>query len=226
MNDMKPGSTPVVIVEDEPRLRQVFEEFINEAEGFYCLGSLETAEQAINEIPRMAARVVLMDIHLPGKSGIDAVKDLKRRYPELLIIMLTVHQDDEVIFQALKAGANGYLLKKSAPDELIEAIQDVMAGGAPMSTTIARKVIQFFHTQGRKSDDWQELSNREVEVLEHLSRGYTYKEISSQLGISFETVRCHVRHIYDKLQVRSRTEAVARFLNGRSRGDPNRGDSV
>lgn len=161
-------------------------------------------------VPARRPDVVLMDIRLPGMSGIDCVAELKHTLPALQVIMLTVYEDSESIFRALKAGANGYLVKSSPPSKLLEAILDVSKGGAPMSSTIARKVVQHFHLSQPASTGAEELSPREREVLDLLASGYIYKEIGEKLGIGVETVRTYVKNICEKMHVRSRLEAVAR----------------
>jgi DNA-binding NarL/FixJ family response regulator len=159
--------------------------------------------------------VLLADINLPGMSGIDLVRALKVQRPELHVLMLTVYEDAELIFSALKAGASGYLLKRAAPLELISAIEQVQAGGSPMSPTIARKVVGFFHQAEQQTSAIESLSQREKQVLELLSKGHLYKEIADQLGLSMDTVRTYLRRIYEKMHVHSRTEAVSRYLGSR-----------
>ncbi len=184
------------------------------ADGYKFLGSFISAEDAIVDIPRLKPNVVLMDINLGGMSGIDCVRELKPQFPDILFMMCTVYEEDEKIFEALAAGANGYILKKTAPGKLLEAIRELQDGGAPMSSQIARKVVTAFQgkpsTSGITSLD--KLSNRENEILELLAKGLLYKEISSQLGIAQETVRKHVYHIYEKLHVNNRVEAVNKYF--------------
>ncbi len=153
-----------------------------------------------------------MDIHLPRLSGIDCVRKLKALGPNLLVLMLTAYEDDDLIFQALKAGANGYLIKQTSPSEILAAVKEVHEGGAPMSSNIARKVIQSFHQTVANQSPTDSLSPREREILDLLAKGYSNKEIADTLSIAYLTVHTHVRNIYGKLQVRSRTEAVAKYL--------------
>ena len=175
-----------------------------------CVGAFPTAEEALAQIPALNPDVVLMDIRLPGMSGIECVAKLRCLAPALHIIMVTVYEDSERIFRALKAGANGYLVKSSPPEQLLEAIRDVFAGGSPMSSHIARKVVQYFHLIGPAPTQKQNLSTREQQVLELLSTGFIYKEIADQLNIGVETVRTYVKSICQKMHVRNRVEAVAR----------------
>ncbi|HYT62123.1 MAG TPA: response regulator transcription factor [Haliangiales bacterium] len=202
----------VSIVEDNDRVRESLTSLIDGARGFRCVGAHRSAEAALKLVPDDAPDVVLMDIHLPRLSGIDCVRKLKATKPDLLIIMLTAYEDDDLIFQALKAGANGYLVKQTPPSEILAAVQEVHEGGAPMSSNIARKVIQSFHQSQPGASATEALSPREREILVLLSRGYLNKEIADSLSIAFQTVHTHVRNIYSKLQVRCRTEAVARYL--------------
>lgn len=201
----------VSIVEDNSQLRNTLANVINRADGFKCIGHYGTAEEALEEIPKNMPDVVLMDINLPGMNGVECVARLKKLCPNTQIVMLTVYEDTDNIFNALKAGATGYLLKRTTREELLEAIRDVYRGGSPMTTHIARKVVQSFQKMDATSPT-ESLSAREQEVLECLAKGFLYKEIADKLGISYETVRTHIRRIYEKLQVRSRTEAVAKFL--------------
>jgi DNA-binding NarL/FixJ family response regulator len=200
----------VFVVEDDSGLREQLVKILNSAPGIRCVGASPSAEDALRLIPVRKPDVVLMDIRLPAMSGIECVAELKQICPALQIIMLTVYEDSESIFRALKAGAGGYLVKSSPPAKLIEAIVDVSKGGAPMSSHIARKVIHHFHEVGAASSRAQELSPREREVLDLLSSGYIYKEIGDKLGIGVETVRTYVKNICEKMHVRSRLEAVAR----------------
>lgn len=202
----------VSIVEDNDRVRESLTSLIDGARGFRCAGAHRSAEAALKLVPDDAPDVVLMDIHLPRLSGIDCVRKLKATNPDLLIIMLTAYEDDDLIFQALKAGANGYLVKQTPPSEILAAVQEVHEGGAPMSSNIARKVIQSFHQSQPGASATEALSPREREILVLLSRGYLNKEIADSLSIAFQTVHTHVRNIYSKLHVRCRTEAVARYL--------------
>ena len=201
----------VSIVEDNDRVRESLASLIEGARGFRCVGAHRSAEAALKLVPEEKPNVVLMDIHLPRLCGIDCVRKLKAIEPHLLVLMLTAYEDDDLIFQALKAGANGYLVKQTPPSEILAAIEEVHEGGAPMSSNIARKVIQSFHSAG-PNEPTETLSPREREILDLLARGYTNKEIADLLSIAFQTVHTHVRNIYSKLHVRSRTEAVAKYL--------------
>jgi len=208
------GAMPikVSIVEDSDRVRESLATLIDGARGFRCVGAHRSAETALKLIPTEQPDVVLMDIHLPRMSGIECVRKLKTAEPESLVLMLTAYEDDDLIFQALKAGANGYLVKQTPPSEILTAIQEVHEGGAPMSSNIARKVIQSFYQAGPGESSTETLSPREREILNLVSKGYTNKEIADMLSIAFQTVHTHVRNIYTKLHVRSRTEAVAKYL--------------
>jgi DNA-binding NarL/FixJ family response regulator len=170
------------------------------------------AESALVEIPRLRPDVVLMDIRLPGKSGIVCTARLKEQLPDLLIIVITVYRDRDLLFQALKAGASGYLLKRSTPEEVLHAIAEVRSGGAPMTREIARMVVETFRADDSVKTESEELSKRELEILSLVAKGMANKEVGAQLNISFYTVRAHLRKIYEKLHVRCRAEAVAKHL--------------
>jgi DNA-binding NarL/FixJ family response regulator len=200
----------VAIVEDDRGLRDQLGQILGTARDVRFVGACVSGEEALGKIPTLQPDVVLMDIKLPGMSGIDCVAHLKRAMPTLQILMLTVYEDSESIFRALKAGADGYLLKSSPPEVLLEAIDDVKKGGSPMSSHIARKVVRHFHLVGPSPEESENLSPREQEVLNLLSAGYIYKEISDQLGIGTETVRTYVKNICEKMHVRNRVEAVAK----------------
>lgn len=202
----------VAIVEDDAGIRDNLVALLNGSPGYRCVGACGSAEESLAQIPHWRPDVVLMDINLPKMSGIECVARLKARLPELLVLMLTVYEDGDSIFRALKAGASGYLIKRVATDKLLEAIDDVCTGGSPMSCQIARKVVQYFHQAGPSDEVSENLSPRETEILELLVAGCFFKEIADRLGISGETVRTHVNHIYRKLHVRSRTEAVVKYL--------------
>jgi DNA-binding NarL/FixJ family response regulator len=177
-----------------------------------------SAENALQEIPKSKSEVVLMDINLPGINGVECARRLKPQLPGTQIIMLTVYQNTEHIFNALAAGATGYMLKQTPPAELLAAIKEVHGGGSPMSSHIARKIVSSFQHIASSSAESQSLSPREAEVLDLLAKGFLYKEIAEQMKVSYATVHTHIRHIYEKLHVRSRTEAVAKHLGlGRSR---------
>ena len=202
----------VAIVEDDRRLLRNFSAMLATAQDIECQGLFSSAEEALEEIPRIKPRVVIMDIHLPGKSGVDCVRELALFDPKPQIIMLTSYDDSTAIFSSLSAGAIGYLLRPVRTAQLVAAIRDVYAGGAPMSASIARRVVETFSRPSPTKDlaATDSLSERELEILTLLSKNYLYKEISDQLGISYSTVRTHIERIYKKLHVRSRSEAVAR----------------
>lgn len=212
--------TTVCIVDDNKDIRTALEQIVEMSEGYTVLAALESAEDALRTLPALKPEVVLMDINLgEGESGIDCVRKLKANYPEMLFMMCTVYEDDEKIFEALAAGASGYVLKKTTPQKLIAAIQELREGGAPMSSQIARKVVAAFRQKPAGQDQPSPaakqsidvLSNREKEILEYLARGLLYKEIAGSLYISQETVRKHVYHIYEKLHVHNKVEAINKF---------------
>jgi DNA-binding NarL/FixJ family response regulator len=200
----------VVIVEDDRGLREQLEAILEPAADIKCLGAFSSAEQALPQILEKNPDVVLMDIKLPGMSGIDCVTEIKKTKSAMQIIMVTIYEDSERIFRALKAGASGYLVKSSPPEQLLEAIRDAYKGGAPMSSHIARKVVQHFHLLGPSPTETENLSPRERQVLDLLAMGFIYKEIGSKLDIATETVRTYVKNICQKMHVRSRLEAVAK----------------
>jgi DNA-binding NarL/FixJ family response regulator len=202
----------VSIVEDNEQLRTTLARVVNRAEGFRCLSHYGDAESALAGLSKDKPQVVLMDINLPGMNGVECVRRLKQLAPETQVVMLTVYEDTDNIFNALAAGAAGYLLKRTKGAELLDAIREVHNGGSPMTTHIARKVTQSFQRSGPSTHPTENLSEREQEVLDFLSQGFLYKEIAEKLGISYETVHTYIRRIYEKLQVRTRTEAVAKFL--------------
>jgi len=201
----------VAIVEDDEQVRENLAALIRETKGFECAGTFASGEQALESMPRRAPDVVLMDVNLPGMSGVECVRLLKARVPDLQVVMLTVYDDSDRIFQALQMGASGYLLKRSTADEILRAVEEVHRGGAPMSSYIARKVVQSFQRQGPSEKSTENLSKRETDVLHYVARGYTNKEIADALGLSAETVRGYLKTIYGKLHVRSRTEAAMKF---------------
>jgi len=205
-------SISVSIVEDDSGVRASLARLIDSSPGFRCLSQHPTAESALREIPKTNPAVVLMDINLPGLSGVECVRRLKPLLPKTQVIMLTVYQNTDHIFNALAAGATGYMLKQTPPAELLAAIRDVNAGGSPMNSHIARKIVQSFQRPAPSSRDAESLSPRESEILDLLAKGFLYKEIADKTGLTYATVHTHIRHIYEKLQVRSRTEAVAKHL--------------
>ncbi len=202
----------VAIVEDDARIRESLAVLIQAAPDFRWVGSHATAEEALRGLPAQKPDVVLMDINLPGMNGIDCVHQLKNKLPGVQILMLTVYEDSERVFDALRHGACGYIIKRTAPQKLLEAIREAQSGGSPMSPHIARKVVQFFHRRGPVRNETDNLTDREREVLEKLAQGYLYKEIADSLGIGLETVRRHVSNLYAKLHVHTRTEATVKFL--------------
>jgi DNA-binding NarL/FixJ family response regulator len=209
----------ICIVDDNKDIRSALEQIILMSDGYQLLGSVGSAEEAMQQIPLLSPDIVLMDINLgEGESGIDCVRHLKAEHPDILFMMCTVYEDDEKIFEALTAGASGYILKKTAPHKLLEAIRELQEGGAPMSSQIARKVVSaFMHNkpvekEAPEASSLSVLSNREKEILELLARGMLYKEIAASLFISQETVRKHVYHIYEKLHVNNRVEAINKFF--------------
>ncbi|MDR2463863.1 MAG: response regulator transcription factor [Verrucomicrobiales bacterium] len=204
----------VVMVEDDDGLRGELKKILAGAADIQCLGAFPTGEAAFSAILRNPPDVVLMDIKLPGMCGIECAAKLKRNLPGIEIVMLTVCADAEKIFDALKAGASGYLLKSSPPRQILHAIRDVYGGGAPFSSHIARKITQHFQAPPRESAPHRKLSPRESEILELLVTGCLYKEVADRLGISIDTVREHVERICRKLHARNRTEAIAKHLGG------------
>lgn len=201
----------VSIVEDDAPARRILVDWINQAKGFRCINEHGTAESAIAQLPKEKPEIVLADINLPGMNGIECVRQLKLLIPETQFVMLTVYEDADHIFNALAAGATGYLLKRTTREGLLAALADVHAGGSPMSSHVARKVVQSYHSQAGTSSEMSKLSPREREVLELLARGFAFKEVSDALGISITTVGTHIRHIYEKLHVHSRAQAVATY---------------
>lgn len=201
----------VSIVEDDERLRRRFADLVGGAEGCVCAGTYASGEEALAALVPAPPDVALVDIQLPGIDGIECVRRLKAAHPDLPMLMLTVFDDSDRVFESLKAGARGYLVKRAQRDELIEAIQTVHEGGAPMSPHVARKVVRYFNEQGPPAPGLERLTDREREVLDRLARGDFYKEIADHLGISINTVRKHCTKIYEKLHVQSRTEAVVRY---------------
>ena len=204
----------IAIVEDNHDIRNALEQIIEMADGYSLAGSYNSGEDALIKIPQIKPEVVLIDINLGGINGIEVVKLLKKNMTEVLFMMCTIYEEDEKIFEALSAGASGYILKKTAPDKLLTAIKELQDGGSPMSSQIARKVVTHFQNSSNKSmvnDSLDLLSSREKEILEMLSKGLLYKEIAEQVFISPQTVRKHVYHIYEKLHVSNRIEAVNAF---------------
>jgi len=206
-------SIAVAIVEDDVPAREILAGWIRNADGFRCVGEFDDAETALAKLPHEKPSVVLFDINLPGMNGIECVRRLKPRLPDTQFLMVTVYEDANHIFNALSAGASGYLLKQMRRNELLEALKDVHAGGSPMSSQIARKVVQSFRRNESEIAGTNDLSPREREVIELLARGYLYKEIAELLKISVQTVNTYIRRIYEKLHVRSRAQAVAKYTH-------------
>jgi DNA-binding NarL/FixJ family response regulator len=198
----------VSIVEDINEIRDALRVLINGSAGFKCLHVYRDAEEALDNMPADEVDVVLMDITLPRMNGIECMKLLKQRMPDVQFMMCSVHDDDDHIFNALQSGAAGYILKRTSPAQILEAISDINAGGSPMSSEIARRVVAMIQQQGTVSKEVEVLTDREKEILDLLAQGYLYKEIAEQLYISKLTVKKHIHNIYDKLQVQNRTEAL------------------
>lgn len=203
----------VCIVEDKADLREGMGMMIQMSKDYVLGGSYANAEEALKMVPMVKPDVVLMDINLPGASGITCVNALKAMYPDMLFMMCTAYEDNEKIFDSLKAGATGYILKTEGPSKILEALDDIIAGGSPMSSSIARKVVASFNNMSNDNQIIEALSDREKEVLDHLAKGLIGKEVADALNISWGTVRKHVQNIYKKLQVNTRVEAVNLYLN-------------
>jgi DNA-binding NarL/FixJ family response regulator len=206
-------SITVSIVEDDGEARKLLAGWIRRADGLHCVGEHDSAESALVALPREKPSVVLMDINLPGMNGVECVRRLKTTLPATQFVMLTVYEDADHIFNALAAGATGYLLKQTPRPELLAALQDVNRGGSPMASNIARRVVQSFQKASPHGPAAEELSGREQEVLTLLARGFLYKEIAESLNISVATVNTYIRRIYEKLHVRSRAQAVAKYTH-------------
>lgn len=204
----------LAIVEDDARLRQQLADLLGTAPHFKLLAAFANAESALAELPTLAPDIAVLDINLPRMNGVQLVARLKPLLPRTQFLMLTMYEDSEMIFDSLKAGASGYLLKRTPPGELLRALEQLHAGGSPMSPEIARQVVGFFQ-RAPTTPDMESLTPREREILDQLAKGYLYKEIADHLGISLDTVRNHLRKVYEKLHVHSRTEAVLKFLGGR-----------
>jgi Response regulator containing a CheY-like receiver domain and an HTH DNA-binding domain len=207
------GPITIAIVEDNAPMRETLLQLIQDNPEFKCVCVCETAAKALKQIPKLAPDVVIMDIRLPDRSGIECTARLKPQLPETQIMIYTVNEDNDQIFEALKAGASGYLLKSASPAEIRESILDIRLGGAPMSSEIARKVVQSFRQPDvAKNPELDQLTRREEEILALLAQGYVAKEIAQKLFLSYATVRTHLHHIYEKLHVSSKTEAVVKYL--------------
>jgi len=205
----------VAIVEDDDYIRESLVMLIRGSGGFECVGAFRTAEEACRQIPEKKPDVILMDINLPKMSGVECVRELKAHTPSLKIVMHTVYNDGQQLFESLRAGADGYLLKRTPPSKLLESLAEVHQGSSPMTGEMARMVVEYFHHRAN-SGGGEHLTNREKEVLENLAEGYRYKEIADRLEIAVGTVRTHLKSIYDKLHVTSRTEAVVKYLKSQS----------
>ena len=201
----------VAVVEDDHDFRDTLESYLNKASGYRCVGACGSAEEALKMIPQLSPDVVLMDLHLPNMSGVECTRQIKELCPSVQILILTVYTDNDRIFGALKAGASGYLLKRADPADILLAVQEVKQGGAPMSSQIARRVVRSFRETSRDLLKDEKLSQGEERILQQLSKGYSNKEIAGHLSISVNTVRAHLRNIYEKLHVRSRTEALLKI---------------
>ena len=204
-------SIAVSIIEDDASVRKILAGWVNQAKGFRCVSEHDSVESALPQLPGINPDVVLVDINLPGQNGIQCVGQLKPVMPRTQFLMVTVYEDSDHIFDALAAGASGYLLKRTPREELLTSIKQVYEGGSPMTSNIARKVVQSFLRPAPQADASANLSPREGEVLELLACGYLYKEIAEKLGISVATVVTYIRRIYEKLHVRSRAQAVAKY---------------
>ncbi len=207
----------VSIVEDHDQTRASIVELLRKSPGLKFLQAYPTAEAALADVPAAKPDVLLVDIRLPRMSGIDCVAQLKTQLPDLHFLMVTTYEERELIFDSLRAGASGYILKNALKSELADAVEQVHGGGAPMSMPIARKLVSFFQSAAQPASKEEKLTQREQEILTLLARGFQYKEIAETGGISLETVRTHIKHIYDKLHVRSRTEATIKFFGGAGR---------
>ena len=204
----------VAIVEDDEGIRTSLVTMVRRASALRCAGDYADGEAALKDIPRRPPDVVLMDINLPGMNGVECVRQLKSSLPAVQFLMLTVYEDSDSLFNSLKAGASGYLLKRTASSRLLEAIHDVHAGGSPMSPQLARRVVQYFSRPSEGDSPVSRLTPGEKEFLDQLAKGYAYKEIADRMSISIDTVRSYVRTVYEKLHVHSRTEAVVKYLHG------------
>lgn len=201
-------SITLAIVEDLDEVRDGLKNFISLSQDFKVLDTFKTAEEAVHDLPQLKPNIVIMDINLPGMNGIDCIRQVKDKCPMTQFMMFTVYENDEKVFEALKAGASGYLLKNTGLVQLIESLKELHNGGSPMSSNIARKLVTLFRNQKTETANLELLSHRENEILQLLSKGLLYKEIADHLSISVSTVRQHIHHIYEKLHVQNRTEAI------------------
>ena len=202
----------VALVEDKPEVRESWVRLINTMPEFSCICTCSSGEEALRVIPAERPDIILMDIFLPRMSGIECTTRLKTLLPQTQIVILTAMDDDQLVFLALEAGADGYLLKRTKPEDLRTGLLDVLSGGAPMTSEIARRVVESFRQRAKTREDFVRLTTREEEVLVLLSKGYSNKEIADRMQLSVDTIRSHLKHIYEKMHVRSRAEAVARYI--------------
>jgi len=209
---MKKPVISIAIVEDVRGTRENLMELLKRSPGLNCVGAFASGEEALKQLPALAPDVVLMDINLPGISGVQCTAQLKPLWPQMQILMLTSYENSDLIFESLRSGASGYLMKNTDPDEIIHAIEQVHAGGSPMSMQIARKVVSHFQEIKKPSSEFEQLTPREKEILSLLAKGFLYKEIADQLKISLHTVRGHIHLVYEKLHVQSRSEAIIKYL--------------
>lgn len=201
-------SITLAIVEDLDEVRDGLKNFISLSQDFKILDTFKTAEEAVHDLPKLKPDIVIMDINLPGMNGIECIRQVKSKTPATQFMMFTVYENDEKVFEALKAGASGYLLKNTGLVQLIESLKELHTGGSPMSANIARKLVTLFRNQQKETTNLEVLSSRENEILQLLAKGLLYKEIADQLSISVSTVRQHIHHVYEKLHVQNRTEAI------------------
>jgi DNA-binding NarL/FixJ family response regulator len=206
----------VALVEDEQEIRERWTRLLESFGDFRCVCACSSGEEALRAVPAALPDIVLMDIFLPGMSGIECTARLKGLLPQMQILILTASDDEEMVFPALEAGANGYLLKQSKPADLRQALLDALKGGVPMTSGIARRVAEYFRQRAQLRDEVVRLSPREKEVLAMLSRGYSNKEIALKLSLSVETIHGYLKHVYEKMHVRSRAEAVAKYLSSKA----------
>lgn len=202
----------ICIVEDNADMRESVAQALNQARGMRCINTYASAEAAVRDLPQQKPDVALVDINLPGMNGIECVAKLKAQLPQLQVLMLTRYEQSDMIFDSIRAGASGYLLKRTPAAELVQAIEQVHAGGAPMTMQIARKVINYFQQIQKSTSEVEKLTPREKDVLALLAKGRAYKQIAGDLGISINTMRVHLRNIYEKLHVHSRTEATVKYM--------------
>jgi DNA-binding NarL/FixJ family response regulator len=211
-------SITLAIVEDLDEVRDGLKNFISLSTNFKVLDTFKTAEEAAHDLPSLKPDIVIMDINLPGMNGIECIRQIKDKIPRTQFMMFTVYENDEKVFEALKAGASGYLLKNTGLVQLIESLKELHNGGSPMSSNIARKLVTLFRSEQKETKNLDVLSNRENEILQLLAKGLLYKEIADQLSISVSTVRQHIHHIYEKLHVQNRTEAINKAFGKNTNG--------